>query len=396
MNKARLTIRTLTDILDVVPTLVGFIPTESLVVIYLDTVNARDRVGMTARLDLSIGPDECTAALQIIQQHAHCHDAIMLVAYSVGSDLADRTLLAMLSTITEIEIKVAISATAEGWAEVEVGEPIHRHSYSNQTSVVATAMVAAGLQRPQQTRADLGCTIAGPRPADASRFAALLAAAKPLDSEQLTSWLDRWTGASPGQVLDVVQAAALVACVQDLQVRDAAWAAITCNDAEQHIDLWRQVARLVDGPNALPVLALLGMAAWIGHRVPSRIWCSTEQLKARATPTTPCSGCCKACCVAVSTPERGTQCARSSRGLRTCSWADSCGLPTLSSQPRFASTLRSLLREGPLLALLAFTGYIGRFAALAPTPASTLTALGADTVFPTLARCMQRSANRRP
>ena len=42
------------------------------------------------------------------------------------------------------------------------------------------------------------------------------------------------------------------------------WAAITCADADLHIDLWRQVARLVDGPPALPVLALLGMAAWIG------------------------------------------------------------------------------------------------------------------------------------
>jgi hypothetical protein len=39
---------------------------------------------------------------------------------------------------------------------------------------------------------------------------------------------------------------------------------MTCADAEQHIDLWRLVARLVDGRPALPVLALLGMAAWIG------------------------------------------------------------------------------------------------------------------------------------
>ena len=55
-----------------------------------------------------------------------------------------------------------------------------------------------------------------------------------------------------------------MASVQDIEVRDAAWAAITCADAQRHIDLWRQVARLVDGPPALPILALLGMAAWIG------------------------------------------------------------------------------------------------------------------------------------
>jgi hypothetical protein len=55
----------------------------------------------------------------------------------------------------------------------------------------------------------------------------------------------------------------LVASVQNIQVRDAAWAAITCAEAERHIDLWRQVARLVGGGPALPVLGLLGMAAWI-------------------------------------------------------------------------------------------------------------------------------------
>jgi hypothetical protein len=266
MNQAQfhLTIRTSTDILDVVPTLLGFIPTESLVVIYLDRADARDRVGMTARLDLPIGPDGCTASLQIIQQHAHCHDAIMLVAYSADSVLADRTLLTMLSTVTGIEIKAAISASAEGWAEVEIDEPIHRHAYSDETSVVATAIVAAGLQHPQQTRDDLGRTIAPPSPSDARRFAALLAENKPLESDQLTAWLARWTQTSPGRELDGADAAMLVASVQEIQVRDAAWAAITCADAEQHIDLWRQVARLVDGPNALPVLALLGMAAWIG------------------------------------------------------------------------------------------------------------------------------------
>ena len=40
---------------------------------------------------------------------------MILVAYSVDADLADHTLLTVLSTITEIDIKVAISATTEGW-----------------------------------------------------------------------------------------------------------------------------------------------------------------------------------------------------------------------------------------------------------------------------------------
>ena len=33
--------------------------------------------------------------------------------------------------------------------------------------------------------------------------------------------------------------------------------------ASSHADLWRQAATVVDGPYALPVLALLAMAGWI-------------------------------------------------------------------------------------------------------------------------------------
>ena len=89
--QSHLTVRSSTDILDVVPTLLGFIPTESLVIIYLDTVNDRGRSIMTARMDLPSDPSEFTGALKIITQHANSHDAMILVAYSIDSDLADVT-----------------------------------------------------------------------------------------------------------------------------------------------------------------------------------------------------------------------------------------------------------------------------------------------------------------
>ena len=129
---------------------------------------------MTARMDVPIGPDEVTDALKIISQHAHKHDAMVLVAYSIDSDLADVTLVTLLGEITMIEIKVAISASAEGWAEVGIDEAILRHPYPDETSVVTTAIVAAGLPHPHQTRDDLAQAIVRPRSSDASRFAALV------------------------------------------------------------------------------------------------------------------------------------------------------------------------------------------------------------------------------
>ena len=163
MNQAQsLTLRSSTDILDVVPTLLGFIPTESLVIIYLDTTNGHTRIVMTARMNLPIGPAEVANALKIISQHARVHDAMILLAYSVDSDLADVILVTVLNTVTMIEIKVAISASTKGWAEVEIDEPIHCHAYTDETSVLTTAILGAGLPHPQQTRDDLEQTIAGP------------------------------------------------------------------------------------------------------------------------------------------------------------------------------------------------------------------------------------------
>ena len=59
------------------------------------------------------------------------------------------------------------------------------------------------------------------------------------------------------------EAARLVAAVQAIDVRDAAWCHITAADALHHVDLWRGIAVRVDGPQARPVLGLLATAAWI-------------------------------------------------------------------------------------------------------------------------------------
>jgi hypothetical protein len=53
---------------------------------------------------------------------------------------------------------------------------------------------------------------------------------------------------------------------QDLRVRDAAWALIRRSDAERHQEFWRDVARRMPDPLAAAPAALLGWAAWqAGH-----------------------------------------------------------------------------------------------------------------------------------
>ena len=83
MNQAQshVTVRSSTDVLDVVPTLLGFTPIESLVINYLDTINQHTRIAMTARMDLPSSPAEVTEAFKIIEHHAHvprCDDPALV------------------------------------------------------------------------------------------------------------------------------------------------------------------------------------------------------------------------------------------------------------------------------------------------------------------------------
>jgi cephalosporin-C deacetylase-like acetyl esterase len=81
-----------------VPVLLGFIPTESLVIIYLDTVTGRSQIAMTARIDLPTNRGELTAIVQLVGYHAAKHDQMILVAYSVDITAAENTLRFLLDS----------------------------------------------------------------------------------------------------------------------------------------------------------------------------------------------------------------------------------------------------------------------------------------------------------
>ena len=86
------------------------------------------------------------------------------------------------------------------------------------------------------------------------------------------------------------EAARLVAAVQDIHVRDAAWCHIATADALHHVDLWRGIAARVDGPKARPVLGLLATAAWIaGDGTLANLTLRTGQDDRRRRRTTACS-----------------------------------------------------------------------------------------------------------
>ena len=180
-SRAHITVRSATDILAIVPTLLAFIPTESVVAIYLQVSGGRSQLAMTARADLPLSHTESQATLRMLEGHAARYDAMILVAYSLDTAAADNALLYYLANGESNKVQAAISATPEGWAEVESGKPILRHAYPDASSKVTAEIVTAGLAKPLGGREDLRDSIAAPEKAEACRFAALVAVSEPDD-----------------------------------------------------------------------------------------------------------------------------------------------------------------------------------------------------------------------
>ena len=74
--------------------------------------------------------------------------------------------------------------------------------------------------------------------------------------------------------------AALATLVADLRLRDLAWAMISPDEAEQHVEVWLRVVNRVAPELSAGPLALLGMAGWIsGHG--ALLNCCADQLRDR-------------------------------------------------------------------------------------------------------------------
>ena len=70
--------------------------------------------------------------------------------------------------------------------------------------------------------------------------------------------------------------ARLVAAVVHVDVRDVAWAEMSRDDANAHVDLWRDVVRRTPLDLSAAPAALLGFAAWLGGDG-ALAWCAVDR-----------------------------------------------------------------------------------------------------------------------
>ncbi|MEP6525664.1 MAG: DUF4192 domain-containing protein [Nocardioidaceae bacterium] len=269
------------DVIALIPYQLGFQPERSLVLLVVN--EPRGRLGPILRVDLPDRQTQRATADYLVRVLSH-HGLrrVIAVAFSPQAAEADTFVeeLTAALTVADIELVDAWRADGRRWYSYVCTSPVCCPSegvaYGQQEgTVVAEAVVAGAVALPdRQALRDSIDRLPDPGGAmlAATASATLAWSHRPTADRERRAWLGRemdrivdlvTTFSQDKRHLDDTACARLSVAVQDIMVRDAAWAVMDHPRIEAHVDLWTQVTRrAVDGFVAAPS-SLLGFACWI-------------------------------------------------------------------------------------------------------------------------------------
>jgi hypothetical protein len=269
------------DVITLVPYQLGFQPEHSLVLV---TVNKpRGRLGPVLRVDLPCPADHQATADHLVQVLSH-HGLrrVIAIAFSVKDAVVDSFVEQLRAALAAADIEVLDAWRADGrrWFSYLCTNPIccppGGVPYGQAVGPAAAEAILAGAVALPDRQALRDSISRLPDPdhlmTAATASAIIVWANRPTADPERLSWLaremDRMVDLVTAfsrhrRLLDKAECAQLSVAVQDIMVRDAAWALMSRQRIESHVDLWTQVTRrAVDGFVAAPS-SLLGFACWI-------------------------------------------------------------------------------------------------------------------------------------
>ena len=258
-----------TDVLEAVPVLLGFYPTESLCALYFDG----STLALTARMDLPTDDTETSLTLDSLDAMLGRYPTALLVIYSADQDEARATMRRIITHTGADKIRAAILATPPGWTTVDPDMPDAvqwTNPYPTGTGPVAAALAAQGLYA-MGTRDDLAESIQAPDHHTAADYAAgraLDAVPDQANTHQLHTMAvetrDRVIAHlhQPTTILPE-DAAYLAARIRFAAARDETNRLLDKTTAAALASMWQAVAGMTPDEDALPVLGCLGLAAWV-------------------------------------------------------------------------------------------------------------------------------------
>ena len=253
------------DILGVIPYLLGFHPTESLVAAFV----RQRRIVVTARIDLAATADveALVDQLELVGRQVGSR-SVVLVGYSAKASVRD--LMDDLADLIPLDLVDVLAVSGERWWSVRCTGgccPREGRPYDIASHPLAAEAVMAGIPATA-TRQEIADLAAGPPTADHDRLSGL---AEDLARElagigrrrrrqRMTRLIDRTLGSAGPTEAEAIEIAVLA---RDVVVRDAAWALMSRERADDHVLLWRRVVSVTVQPFEAAPLGLLAMAGWL-------------------------------------------------------------------------------------------------------------------------------------
>ena len=274
-----LTARTPEDVLAVVPVVLGFEPTESVVMLTFGCDPP-----FHARADLPARASEVVVMAESLVDPARRHRVprVFLLVYSERDCFADRALEQTARALRRAGVDVIDGLRTDGrrWWPVpgRAGVPDGGVPYDLSAHPFAAQAVYDGrVVHPSRER--LAATVA----ADPELVARVVPALAALTGDPPAA-LDEgvWarelvvrlveTGTRP----DDAEVARLLRGMLDVRVRDAAWSPLCRARAREHVELWADVVRRAPDPLVPAPAALLAFAAWHAGQG-ALAWCAVDR-----------------------------------------------------------------------------------------------------------------------
>lgn len=288
MKPGSYTARTPEDLIALAPYLLGFHPTESVVVLTFGAPGG----SFHARVDLPDGPDDRAEVCGVIC-HAVRRNRAPVTAVLVFSDHVERSRAVcadLVPALVEAGASVIDAIRADGhcWWSVLDADP-EPHPYDVSCHPFTAAQVFEG-NAALASRAELAGTLVGSDPAEAESVgrAAVVAVDTLVSSAHAgparaavhaqAQWLcDRLARAArDGELLPTDDAGRALALVRLPELRDVAWARVPRDQARVHVDLWRDLVRRAP-PDLVPAAAaVLGFLAWLAGDG-ALAWCAVDR-----------------------------------------------------------------------------------------------------------------------
>lgn len=302
MTEPVLPISSPADLLALVPCVLGFHPADSLVLVVVSGAHGN----LHARVDLPEDPDELDDAVAALRTALVRNGArsVALIAYTDDPLLAEDTVWALEDALGELGVAVLAALRADGsrWFCLDCAAdccPPDGRPYDLGSHPITAANVLDG-RVTWENRDALAASLEGE---DAEDRAAVAAAADDAGRRLRTAERSapgredirgvgihlvaegRWVrdrvrrNLSTGEPLDAAEAGRLaVAIAASVQVRDVAWSEMDRDNAERHVELWRDLVRRVPADLLAAPAALLGFAAWLSGDG-ALAWCAVDRCR---------------------------------------------------------------------------------------------------------------------